>query len=170
MTDQFDNNQIPEQPQAPQADPFQNPVPPQAPNPQAAYDQAAQQGYTQPDFTQQYQQQQQQPQYQQPAYQQPYQQPAQQPRYNVPPAGYQQKSRLAAGLLALIVGCFGVHNFYLGFNTKATIQLVVAIVGSLLCGAGIVAMAVWAIVEGVQILSASNPDRNYDANGVILRD
>lgn len=105
---------------------------------------------------------------------QPYQQPAK-TYYNVAPAGYQQKSRLAAGLLAITLGAFGVHNFYLGFNSRATIQLVVSIVGLLLSiiviGAfAVMAMAIWGFVEGVQILTANNPDRLYDANCVILRD
>lgn len=31
-------------------------------------------------------------------------------QYNVPPAGYAQKSRLAAGLLGIIFGSLGIHN------------------------------------------------------------
>lgn len=108
-------------------------------------------------------------------YQQP--QPAPQPvktYYNAAPAGYQQKSRLAAGLLGILFGAFGVHNFYLGFTSRATLQLVITIVGLLLSVVvigifAVLAMAIWGFIEGVQILTANNPDRLYDANCVILR-
>lgn len=98
-------------------------------------------------------------------------QPVEKTYYNVPPAGYVQKSRLAAGILAIILGAFGVHNFYLGFNTNGVIQLVVSIVGGIISfGLATAAMGIWALVEGVQILSASSPARLYDGNGVIMRD
>lgn len=94
--------------------------------------------------------------------------------YNTPPVGYNQKSRLAAALLAFIVGAFGVHNFYLGNNSRATIQLVVSLVGVLLSlifiGAfAVLGMYIWAFIEGVQILSA-NPAHMYDGNGVITKE
>lgn len=43
------------------------------------------------------------------------------------------KSKLVAGLLAIFLGTFGVHNFYLGYTGKAVTQLVLSIVGILLC-------------------------------------
>lgn len=120
------------------------------------------------------------PQYQPPQYQPPqYDVPPQgQPNpygyqynpYNQPPMGYRQKSRLAAGLLGIFFGCFGVHNFYLGFNSKATVQLLVSIIGSIFtCGISLIAVSIWGLVEGIQILSGSE-GHMYDGNGVILRD
>lgn len=113
------------------------------------------------------------PQYQEGQYQQQSYYPPQPPQpthYTVPPMGYQQKSRLAAGLLGIMFGTFGVHNFYLGFQTKAIIQLVVALAGGLItCGVATVAMAIWGLIEGIQILS-SHPSKLYDGNNVILRD
>ena len=53
-----------------------------------------------------------------PVYQPPVYQP---PVYQ--PAGAPLKSKMAAGLLGIFLGCFGVHNFYLGYTTKAVIQL-----------------------------------------------
>lgn len=156
----------PKAPEPPKETPPQQPIPPQYSQPQ----------YTQPQYTAP--QQTGAPQYQQPYYQgqpqPPYQQPAK-VYYNVAPAGYPQKSRLAAGLLAVTFGMFGVHNFYLGFRSRATIQLVVSIVGLLLSiifiGVfAVLGMEIWAFIEGVQILTANNPERLYDANGVILRD
>lgn len=110
-------------------------------------------------------------------YQQPFGAP--QPQYgrqlyNTPPVGYNQKSRLAAALLAFIFGAFGVHNFYLGNNSRATIQLVVSIVGVItfflfLGILAVVGMYVWAFIEGVQLISGS-PAHMYDGNGVIMKD
>ena len=88
----------------------------------------------------------------------------------MPPAGYAQKSRLAAGLLAIILGTLGIHNFYLGFTTRGVIQLLVATIGGIFtCGLATIAIAIWGFVEGVLLLSAS-PSRMYDGHGVILRD
>lgn len=84
--------------------------------------------------------------------------------------GYVQKSRLAAGLLALMFGFLGVHNYYLGFNTKATVQLILSLAGGLItCGMATLAMIVWGFIEGILILSG-NASHLYDGNGVILRD
>ena len=33
------------------------------------------------------------------------------------------KSKIAAGILGILLGCFGVHNFYLGYTGKAVGQL-----------------------------------------------
>lgn len=154
------------------AEPFHMPDPPHAPEPpqpEPAYQQTppnySQPQYENPQYTG--------PQYQQPPYgnSQPY---YNKPLYNVPPMGYNQKSRLAAGLLAITFGVFGVHNYYLGFHSRATIQLVVTLVGMLLTfiviGAfAVLGMYIWAFVEGVMLLSA-NPSRMYDGNGVITRD
>lgn len=96
-------------------------------------------------------------------------QPQQPPMYTTPPIGYQQKSRLAAGLLAIIVGVFGIHNFYMGYNGRGTVQLLLSLVGGILtCGLGTIAAAVWAFIEGVMILSSTGP--RFDGNGVIMKD
>lgn len=155
------------------AEPTPPPVQTAPPQAQQNYNEPPQ--YTQPQYTQppQYTPGQQGTQYN--YYQQP--QPAPQPvktYYNVAPAGYQQKSRLAAGLLGILFGMFGVHNFYLGFTSRATLQLVITIVGLLLSVVvigifAVLAMAIWGFIEGVQILTANNPNRLYDANCVILR-
>ena len=107
------------------------------------------QAYTQP------QQQYQQPQYQAPQYQQQYQQP------QVPS---QQKSKIAAGILGIVVGCLGVHNFYLGYTGKAVAQLLITI---LTCGVGAIISGIWGLIEGVMILAGSI---NTDANGMPLGD
>lgn len=82
------------------------------------------------------------------------------------------KSKIAAGLLAIFLGAFGIHNFYLGYTSKAITQLVLTIVGFVLCcivvGAFLVlGIEIWGIVEGVMILTGKI-DR--DANGIPLKD
>lgn len=73
-------------------------------------------------------------------------------------AMYKQKSKMVAGLLAIFLGAFGIHNFYLGYTNKAIVQLICTIVGMILSclviGAFVVfGMQIWAIVEGVMILT-----------------
>ena len=72
------------------------------------------------------------------------------------------KSKLVAGLLAIFLGSFGVHNFYLGFTGKAVAQLLITV---LTCGAGSVISAIWALVEGIMILTGKN---NTDGKGNLL--
>ncbi len=76
----------------------------------------------------------------------------------------QGKSKLAAGLLGILLGSFGVHNFYLGYTGKAVAQLLITL---LTCGFGAVVSSIWGLVEGIQILTGSI---NTDANGVPLSD
>jgi TM2 domain-containing membrane protein YozV len=75
------------------------------------------------------------------------------------PPGYQQKEKLVAGLLGILIGSFGVHSFYLGNTNKGIIQIVVTI---LTCGLG----GIWGLIEGIMILTGSI---NTDANGVPLK-
>ncbi len=74
------------------------------------------------------------------------------------------KSKVAAGLLAIFLGAFGVHNFYLGYTGKAVAQLLITL---LTCGMGSVVSGIWAFVEGIMILTGSI---NTDADGKFLND
>ena len=80
--------------------------------------------------------------------------------YTPAPPMAQQKSKMAAGLLGVFLGGWGIHNFYLGFTTRAIIQIVVTVCT---CGIG----ALWGFIEGILILTGSI---NADANGIPLRD
>ena len=89
--------------------------------------------------------------------------------------GYQQKSKVAAGLLGIFLGTLGVHNFYLGYTGKAVGQLVGTIVGVLLwillIGVFIfLGIWIWALIEGILILCAQPGSRPWgvDARGVPL--
>ena len=88
------------------------------------------------------------------------------PGYGVPP-GYGGKSRVAAGVLALLLGTFGIHNFYLGYTGKALFQLL----GTLLsCGFLVPLIAIWAFIEGILILVARPGEAPWgvDASGMPL--
>lgn len=39
---------------------------------------------------------------------------------------YSQKSRTVATILALCLGAFGVHNFYLGYHKKGVFQVILS--------------------------------------------
>lgn len=75
-----------------------------------------------------------------------------------------EKSRVAAGLFGIFLGCLGVHNFYLGYNGKATTQLLMTVLS---CGILSFASAIWGLIEGVMILSNSD---YRDSNGNRLKD
>ena len=73
----------------------------------------------------------------------------------VTPSGNGGKSKMAAGLLGLFLGAWGVHNFYLGNTGRGVAQIIVTIVT---CGIG----GIWGFIEGILILTGSI---NTDANG-----
>ena len=60
------------------------------------------------------------------------------------------KDHVAAGLLGIFLGMFGIHKFYLGYNTSGFIMLGVAIIGGLFTF-GLATSDVWLIglIEGV---------------------
>lgn len=74
------------------------------------------------------------------------------------------KSKMAAGLLGIFLGCFGVHNFYLGYTGKAVGQLLLTV---LTCGFLSPVSAIWGLIEGILILTGSI---NTDAQGNTLVD
>lgn len=69
------------------------------------------------------------------------------------------KSKIAAGLLGIFLGTFGVHNFYLGYTGKAVGQLLLTLLS---CGFLSPISAIWGLIEGIMILSGSI---NKDADG-----
>ncbi|GAA1479954.1 hypothetical protein GCM10009624_03940 [Gordonia sinesedis] len=81
------------------------------------------------------------------------------------------KSKLTAGLLQIFLGTFGVGRFYIGDTTTGVIQLVLTIIGwilsIILVGLFLVfGVAIWALVDGIMMLSGSVRDKN----GLKLRD
>ena len=133
-------------------------------------------GYQQPGY--------QQPTYQQPTYQQPYGQPPAYQTRALPPAapGYGQqqnqnvynptaaygpvtyKSKVTAGVLGILLGSLGVHNFYLGYTGKGVAQLLLTVAT---CGVGAVVSEIWGFIEGIMILTGSI---NTDGRGLPLKE
>ena len=74
------------------------------------------------------------------------------------------KSKIAAGLLGIFLGAFGVHNFYLGYTGKAIAQLLITVLS---CFVLSFVSAIWGLIEGVLILVGNI---NVDANGNVLQD
>ena len=64
------------------------------------------------------------------------------------------KSKLVAGLLGILLGGWGIHNFYLGYTGKGVAQILL----NLCCGIG----SIWGLIEGILILCGNI---NQDANG-----
>lgn len=77
---------------------------------------------------------------------------------NRPGAVPGQKSRLIAGLLGVFLGGLGVHNFYLGNNSRAILQIVLTCFTLSLAG-------LWGFIEGILILVGQI---NTDASGMPL--
>jgi len=62
--------------------------------------------------------------------------------------------KLAAGLLGIFLGAFGIHKFVLGYTTSGVIMLVIALVGGLLtCGVASFVMGVIGLIEGIIYLT-----------------
>lgn len=62
------------------------------------------------------------------------------------------KSKVVAGILGIILGSFGVHNFYLGYNGKAVAQLLLTVLSCFILS-GI--SALWGFIEGILILTGN---------------
>lgn len=68
---------------------------------------------------------------------------------------YSDKSKIIAGVLQLLLGCFGAGRFYTGHTGMALAQLFT-------CGG----LGIWALIDGVMLLAGSD---QADAQGRILR-
>lgn len=63
----------------------------------------------------------------------------------------QESKRIIAGVLAILLGSFGVHKFVLGYSKEGIIQVVVTIVT---CGIG----GLIGLVEGIVYLTKSDEE------------
>lgn len=73
------------------------------------------------------------------------------------------KSKIAAGILGIVLGCFGVHNFYLGYTGKAVAQLLITVLS---CFVLSFVSAIWGLIEGVMILAGSI-DKDADGRKLV---
>lgn len=70
---------------------------------------------------------------------------------NPQPQKKSSRSKIAAGLLGIFLGGWGIHNFYLGKTSMGVIQIVVTLVT---CGIG----SLWGFVEGIMCLCGQVTD------------
>ncbi len=91
------------------------------------------------------------------------------------------KSKLAAGLLGILLGGLGIHRFYLGYIGIGAAMLILYLFGWFFtffsiftCGISsiigiplLVAVQIWGLIEGILILTGSI---NKDAKGRPLRE
>lgn len=61
-----------------------------------------------------------------------------------------ENKKVVAGVLAILLGVFGVHKFYLGYTKEGIIQLILG----LLCGIG----GVIGLIEGIIYLTKSDEE------------
>lgn len=73
---------------------------------------------------------------------------------------HKPKSKIFAGLLAVLVGSLGIHDFYLGYNQKGVIHLFMFVffLGWL--------SRIWGLIEALFIFTG----KTFDANGMPLSD
>ena len=72
-----------------------------------------------------------------------------------------QKSKFVAGLLAILLGTLGIHNFYLGYTKKGVTQLLLFVFFL-----GCVSF-IWGVIDGIRIFTDKI---NCDAKGMPLAD
>jgi len=74
--------------------------------------------------------------------------------------------KMVAGILGILLGCFGIHKFYLGYTNEGLILLLVTVVGGGIGGAvtcGLLAPvafipAIIGLVEGILYLTKSDEE------------
>ena len=92
--------------------------------------------------------------------------PQQYAKVTVGPDGRPLKSKMAAGLLGIFLGGFGVHRFYLGQSGMGLLMLLLSVLSCLFLYPFI---SIWGLVEGILILTGS-PSFSTDAEGRPLTD
>jgi TM2 domain-containing membrane protein YozV len=68
---------------------------------------------------------------------------------NTPPK--EENKKVLAGILAILLGGFGVHKFILGYTKEGLIQIAITLVT---CGMG----SILALIEGIIYLTKSDED------------
>ncbi len=66
--------------------------------------------------------------------------------------------KVPAGICGILLGCFGVHKFILGYNTEGLIMLIASVVT---CGLAATVMGIIGLIEGIIYLSM--PDEKFVA-------
>lgn len=68
-----------------------------------------------------------------------------------------ENKRILVGVIALLLGAFGVHKFILGYNKEGIVMLGVSLLaGAFTCGVATYLVAVVGLIEGVIYLTKSD--------------
>jgi len=65
------------------------------------------------------------------------------------------EKKIAAGVLAILLGVFGIHKFYLGYTTAGIIMLLVSV---LTCGFGGSVIGLIGIIEDIIYLTKTDEE------------
>lgn len=65
--------------------------------------------------------------------------------------------KILAGILGIVLGCFGVHKFVLGYKNEGIIMLVIGIIGMFTCFP-IVIVSIIGLIEGIIYLTKSDEE------------
>ena len=66
-----------------------------------------------------------------------------------------ENKKLVAGILAIIIGVFGIHKFILGYQKEGLIMLLVTI---LTCGIGGAVISIIGLIEGIIYLTKTDEE------------
>ena len=64
-----------------------------------------------------------------------------------------EKNRTTAGILALLLGGIGVHEFYLGNHVSGIIRILITIIGAFIFFLGPCVSGIIALIEGIKFLT-----------------
>lgn len=65
-----------------------------------------------------------------------------------------ENKRILAGIMGILFGSLGIHNFIYGYTTKGIIQVLMStILAIFTCGLSAIAAYIWGLVEGILILT-----------------
>lgn len=80
-------------------------------------------------------------------------------------AAGEPKSKIAAGLLGIFLGAFGIHRFYLGYTVIGVVQLVLSVLlGIFTCGISTAIVSIWGFIEGILIICGTVITTDADGN------
>lgn len=67
--------------------------------------------------------------------------------------------KLIAGICGILLGSFGIHKFYLGYNKEGLIMLLITLLTSwFTCGGGAIVMGIIGLIEGIMYLNKSDKE------------
>lgn len=74
--------------------------------------------------------------------------------------GGKRNNKVLAGLLAMFVGTFGIHRFYLGYKEIGLIQLSIFLVAILIFPLLLLVGTIWSLYDTIQIFTGKLPAAN----------